>query len=154
MSDIWNDHLPSASKRPNQFLRKKLRTGANEVWRFVVHLGTDRSDVNIHEGDGFVVRSVESFVGVKPKGDSAIKVFGGGVEDEFGHGCFVAEGSDEYDKGWTGTSSCTEGRKESPGQKQREEGVGSDLFHVLFLGPFVEPMGYGSCDQYKTHRRN
>jgi len=95
--------------------------------------------VNAHEGDGFVVRGVESLVGVKSKGSSAIGVFGGGAEDDFVDGRFVAEGSDDYDKNWTATSSCTEGRKEGPGQEQREEGVGSDLLHVLLPGPFVEP---------------
>ena len=151
--DIRNDHLPSTSKRPNQLLRKTFRTGANEVWWITVQLGIDRSEVNVHEGDGLVVWSVVSFVGMKSKDDSAIEVFGGGVEDDFGHGCFVAEGSDEYDKGWTGTSSCTEGWKEGPGQEQREERVDPDVFHVLFLRPSVEPMGYGSRDKYKTHRR-
>ena len=115
--DIRNDHLPSASKRPNQLLRKKFGTGTNEVRRVTVRLGIDGSELNVHEGDGFVIWSMESFVGVKSKGDSAIEVFGGGVEGNFGHRCFIAEGSDEYDKGWTGTSSYTEGCKEGPGQE-------------------------------------
>lgn len=153
MPGVRNDDLPSTSKRPNQLFCKKLGTDANEVWRFAVHLGIDLSEVNVHEGDGFVVWSVEPFVGVKSEGDSAIEVFGGGVEGDFGHGRFVAEGSDDYDEDWTTTGGCAEGRKESLGQEQREEGVDSDLFRVLFLRPFVEPMpGDGSRDQYETHQ--
>jgi len=140
MTDIRNDHLSSASKRPNQLLRKLFRTGAGEVWRFAVQLGIDLTDVDIHEGDGFVVRSVESLICVKPQRESAIEVFGAGVDDEFGHGCLVGERSDEHDEGWTSTGGRAEGWKESPGQEHREEGVDSDLGHVFFLSPFVESM--------------
>ena len=117
MPEVRNDDLSSTSKRPNQLLRKKFGTDANEVWRFAVHLGIDLSEVNVHEGDGFVVWSVEPFVGVKSEDDSAVEVFGGGVEDDFGHGCFVAEGSDDYDEDRTATSGCAEGREEGLGQE-------------------------------------
>jgi hypothetical protein len=147
MADIRDDHLPPTSKRPNQPLRKKLGTGAKEAWWFAVHLGMYRSEVDVHERDGFVVRDVVSFVGVQAQGDPAIKVFGGGVEDDPGHGCFVGEGSDEYDESRTSTSSCAEGWKESPGQEQREEGVRSDLVHVLVLRPSIESVEFKSRGQ-------
>ena len=117
MPEVRNDDLSSTPKRPNQLLRKKFGTDANEVWRFAVHLGIDLSEVNVHEGDGFVVWSVEPFVGVKSEDNSAVEVFGGGVEDDFGHGCFVAEGSDDYDEDRTATSGCAEGREEGLGQE-------------------------------------
>jgi hypothetical protein len=49
MANIWDDHLPSTSKHPNQLLRKKLGTGVNEVWWFAVHLGMDWSEVVVRE---------------------------------------------------------------------------------------------------------
>jgi len=81
-------------------------------------------------------------------GDPVTEVFGSGVEDDFGHGCFVAEGSDKYNKGWTVMTSCMEGQKEGPGQEQRKEEIDSEWF----LGPFVEPMEHGSYNQYETRR--
>ena len=138
MTEIRNDHLPPTSKCPDQLLRKLFSPGANEAWGLAIHLGLDWTEVDIHEGDGFVVWSIEPFVSVKSQDDSAIKVFGGGVEDDSGHGRFVGEGSHEHNEGWTSAGGRTKGWKEGPGQ---EEGVGSDLDHVLFLGPFVEPMG-------------
>ena len=116
--DVWNDHLSSASKRPDQLLRKEPRTGPNEAWWLAVQLRIDRSDADIHEGDCLVIRSVESFVGVETQGDSTTEVFGGRVEDDLGHRRFVSEGPDEHDEGRTSTGSHTEGRKECPGQEQ------------------------------------
>ena len=126
VSNIRNDHLPSAPKRPNQPLGEQLGTGTNKVRWSTGCFGGDQSQTNIHERNGFVVWSVESFVGVKTIGDSAIELFGSGVEDDLGHVRFVREGSDKYDKGWASAGSRTEGGKKSPGQEQREEGVDSD----------------------------
>ena len=110
VSDIRNDHLPSTPKRPDQLLSEHLGTGASEACRLTSQLGGDRCKADIHERDGFVVRSVKSFVGMKTQGDSAIEVFGSGVEGDSSHGCFVGEGSHEHDERWTGTGSRAEGR--------------------------------------------
>ena len=140
MSDIRNDYLPSTPKRPNQLLGELLGTCTSKVWRFTVDLGVNLSQMNVHERNGLVVWGIESFVGVKAQSDSAIEVFGGGVENDSGHGRFVGEGSDEYDECWASAGSRAEGRQKSPSQEQREEGVDADLFHVFFLIPFVEAM--------------
>lgn len=118
MSEIRNDHPSPTPKRPNHLLREVFSTGAEEVRWFSIHLGMDRSEVDVHEGDCLVIWDVVSFVSVETQGDSAIEVFGGGVEDDSGHGRFVSEGSDEYDEGWTSTSGRAERRKESLGQEQ------------------------------------
>ena len=64
MTEIRNDHLPSAPERPDKLLREFFGTGSNEDWWSTVELGMDRSEMDIRERDCFFVWSVTSFAGV------------------------------------------------------------------------------------------
>ena len=90
MPYIRHDVLSPTPKRPHQLPRKPLRTRSPEVHGSNDQPRPDRPEVHVHERDRFVIGGVESLVCVEAGGELADVCFGGDVERDSWHCCFVA----------------------------------------------------------------